>query len=121
MKMITVYVAGAYRWRGHKFVPSIIGELLNIIKAWRAAKDVWAAGFVAVCPHTNGAFMDRFGISPETFLQGDLVILSQCDCILMMPDWSKSSGARAEKDFAIAHGIPVYYSLDALKKGDLWR
>lgn len=115
--MKTIYIAGSYRWKGNRFVPPILGEFINILKAWKVAKDVWAAGFVAVCPHTNGAFMDRFGLSPEIFLKGDFSILHQCDGILMMPEWRQSTGARAEHDYAIEQGIPVYYSIDALKGG----
>lgn len=115
--MQTVYIAGSYRWRGNRFVPPIIGEIINIYKAWKVAHSVWAAGFVAVCPHANGALMDRFGLSPDIFLKGDFAILHQCDAILMMPEWQQSTGARAERDYAIEQGIPVYYSIQALTGG----
>ena len=114
--MKTVYIAGAYRWRGTRWLPPIIGELVNIYKAWKIARDCWVAGFAAVCPHTNGALMDRFGGTPEMFLKGDLDILQQCDCILMMPGWERSTGATAERQFALKMGIPVYHSIDALRR-----
>lgn len=119
--MKTVYIAGPYRWRGSRWVPAIIGEIINIYKAWKIARDCWVAGFAAVCPHTNGMLMDRFGGTPELFLKGDLNILRQCDCILMMPEWEKSKGAIAERDFALTFCIPIYYSIDSLKREIQWQ
>lgn len=119
--MQTVYVAGSYRWKGSRWIPSFIGELINIYKAWETARQVWLAGFAAVCPHTNGMLMDRFGGTPEMFLQGDIDILRQCDYILMMPDWENSSGAIAEREFAIKNEIPVFYSVKKLIKESAWQ
>jgi len=118
--MKTVYVAGAYRWRGSRWLPSVIGELINIYKAWNISRQVWIAGFAAICPHTNGMLMDRFGGTPEMFLQGDLDILRQCDYILMMPGWQQSTGATEERAFAQKVGIPVFYSVEALKGESSW-
>jgi hypothetical protein len=118
--MKTVYVAGSYRWKGSRWIPPVVGELINIYKAWNVARQVWIAGFAAVCPHTNGLLMDRFGGTPEMFLEGDLDILHQCDYILMMDGWQKSSGATEERAFAQKHGIPVFYSIEALKGEHLW-
>lgn len=119
--MKTVYIAGAYRWKGSRWIPSIIGELINIYKAWEIARQVWIAGFAAVCPHTNGLLMDRFGGTPEMFLKGDLDILRQCDYILMLPEWQKSAGATEERLFAIQQGIPIFYSVHELATGHLWQ
>jgi hypothetical protein len=119
-KMKTVYVAGAYRWKGSRWLPSVIGELLNIYKAWNVSRKVWLAGFAAICPHTNGMLMDRLGGTPEMFLKGDLDILAQCDYILMMEGWQQSAGATEERAFAIQQGIPVFYSVEALEGEHLW-
>ncbi len=118
--MKTVYIAGAYRWREQRWVPEVIGELINIYKAWNIARQVWMAGFAAVCPHTNGILMDRFGGTPDMFLQGDLDILRQCDYILMMPQWQKSAGATQERAFAMKHEIPVFYSIESLQAESSW-
>ncbi len=118
--MKTVYIAGAYRWRGQRWVPEVIGELINIYKAWNIARQVWMAGFAAVCPHTNGILMDRFGGTPDMFLQGDLEILLHCDYILMMPEWRKSTGATQERAFALKNEIPVFYSIESLQGESSW-
>lgn len=118
-RMKTVYIAGAYRWRGSKLVPSVIGEIVNIYRAWKVSRDVWSLGFAAVCPHANSLLMDRFGVTPDTFLKGDLDILAQCDYILMMPEWEKSTGATEERMFAIKSGIPIFYSVETMKEVSL--
>ena len=43
--------------------------------------------------------------------ESDLELLFRCDAILMTPDWERSSGARAERDFAIRNAIPVLYDV----------
>lgn len=112
--MKLLYVAGSYRWKGSRWVPLVIGELVNIFKAWKISKDVWEAGFVAICPHTNSILMDKFGVSPQRFLEGDLEIVSRCDAVLMMPNWQDSVGAITERNLAIKKGIPVYHSFREL-------
>ena len=41
------------------------------------------------------------------YMVGDLLLLSACKYIHMLPDWEKSSGATMEWDFAIRNGIKV--------------
>lgn len=39
----------------------------------------------------------------------DMAALSTADAIYMLKDWTKSFGARAEREFALANGIEVIY------------
>ena len=43
------------------------------------------------------------------FLLRDLMALATKDAIYMLKDWTKSFGARAEREFALANGIEVIY------------
>lgn len=42
-------------------------------------------------------------------LKLDIAKLSFCDAIYLLDDWSKSPGARVEKDFAVAVGKELYF------------
>lgn len=95
------YVAGPYRDpRGAGYIRE------NIEEARRIAVRLWQAGIPTICPHTNTAMMD--GLAPdEAWLKGDLEILRRCDVVVLVNDWERSSGARAEVEFAERRGIPV--------------
>jgi hypothetical protein len=107
MSEIIVYIAGPVRGDTYWDVTE------NIRRAERLALEVWSLGVVALCPHTNtrnfhGALPD------ETWLRGDLVMLSRCDAIIFTEDWERSRGATAEHAFAEKHHIPIFYTTDAL-------
>jgi hypothetical protein len=102
--MKVVYVAGPFRG------PSSWDIECNIRRAEELALEVWRRGAAALCPHTNTRFFQ--GAAPdEVWLAGDLEMLARCDAILMTGDWARSSGARAEHDYAVEHGIPVLYDV----------
>lgn len=106
--MKVVYVAGPFRGKDHFQIHQ------NICRAEILALEVWRLGVACICPHLNTAhFQDA--APDEIWLRGDLEILKRCDAALMTSDWQKSSGATAEKMFAEANGIPVFYSLDELR------
>lgn len=105
--MKVVYVAGPFRGPDSWEIEN------NIRRAEALSLEVWRLGAAAVCPHTNTRFFQ--GAAPDhVWLDGDLAILAKCDAILMTPDWERSSGARAENQYAIERGIPVFLSLHAL-------
>jgi hypothetical protein len=108
--MKVVYVAGPFRGANSWEIEE------NIRRAERLALQVWRLGAACICPHTNTRFYQ--GAAPdEVWLNGDLEMLRRCDAILMTPDWERSSGARAEHDFALKHNIPVFHDLYEL---DAW-
>jgi hypothetical protein len=106
--MIVVYVAGPFR------VPSAWDIECNIRRAETLALEVWRMGCAALCPHTNTRFFQN-AAPDEVWLKGDIELMMRCDVMIMTPDWERSSGARAERDHAQAHGLPVVYSIDELR------
>jgi hypothetical protein len=51
------------------------------------------------------------GYSPGAacYMRGDLIVLLECDAVLMIGKWHESVGASREHDVAIWTGIPIYY------------
>lgn len=96
--MKLVYISGKYRGASHNEVYE------NIQTARRHAVTLWECGYAVICPHLNTQFMEGL-CSEKKFLKGDLVILSKCDYIYMLPNWKDSKGARVEYKFAKDHGI----------------
>jgi hypothetical protein len=104
--MMVVFVSGPYR-----------GDVSgNIERAKQVAIRLWKLGYAVVCPHLNTAHFD--GICPdETWLKGDLEIMSRCDAVYMMAGWDTSTGATAERQEAINQGkIIIYESSGMLVK-----
>jgi nucleoside 2-deoxyribosyltransferase len=93
----------------------------NIRRAEELAWRVWEAGFTALCPHTNTRFYQN-SLPDDTWLAGDLELLRRCDAVLLTLDWMRSSGARAERDFAINEGVSVFTTVEdliiAYERGD---
>ncbi len=107
--MKVVYVAGPFRG------PNSWEMEQNIRRAETLALEVWRLGAACICPHTNTRFFQ--GAAPDkVWLDGDLEIVTRCDAVLMTPDWSRSLGATAEKDYAEARRIPVFTELESLAK-----
>jgi len=113
-KIPIIYIAGPYR---SKY--GLPGRILNIYRARKLAKRVWAAGYYAICPHMNSALMD--GVAPDQqFLDGDIEILKKCDAILMMKGFRNSSGAIEEREQASRAGITIIHEInDRLYGGDI--
>lgn len=104
--MKLLYIAGPY---DHPDDP-IHGVQENITNASRIALEYWRKGWAVICPHMNTAgFHHAKDVPRETWIQGDLLILSKCDAILMIPGWTGSPGAKAELDYATEHGIEVLF------------
>lgn len=111
--MKVIYVAGRYRdTRGEFHVR------MNIRAAERESLWVWTLGGIALCPHKNTAgFGGAYGLSDDTWLEGDLELLSRCDAIWVIGDnWEDSVGVNKEIDFAISHYIPILYNRKEVKK-----
>ena len=108
--MRIAYVSGPYR------ANDIEGVQDNIYKARKIAIELWKAGYAVICPHTNtanfpgGAGEEKHGTIE--YIKGDYEIISimrpNYDCIVMMPDWRTSEGARKELTAAINRGLIVY-------------
>jgi len=100
LRNIKVYVAGKYSGDVEK----------NIEKAAQVSAKLWDIGFTVICPHMNTAnFEHRCKITGwEDFLEGDLVLLKDCNMLVVLDDWEESKGARKEVKAAKEWGIPIY-------------
>ena len=107
--MKVVYVAGPFR------ANSAWGIELNIRKAEELSLEVWRMGAAALCPHTNTRFFQG-AADDSVWLKGDLALLSKCDMMIVTDNWKQSSGARAEVEYAKLHSIPVFYSIENLRR-----
>jgi hypothetical protein len=97
-----LYVAGPYRSeRGEYFVRQ------NIRAAEEVALQVWSLGAVALCPHKNTAGFGGYLPDP-VWLHGDLILLSVCQGLVLVPNWSLSAGTRVEVAWALEHSLPVF-------------
>lgn len=99
-----IYVAGKYT-----------GDVqANIDEAVKVAGELWRIGHAVICPHANSAhFEDYFPEVPwEAYLEGDFNIISRCDALVMVPNWTDSKGAKMEHEYAGKLGIPIYYYPD---------
>lgn len=109
MTMPVVYLAGPFRGPDHWAIAE------NVRQAERLALAVWRSGAACLCPHANTAHFQ--GAAPDqVWLDGDLAMLRRCDAVLMTPDWRHSAGARAEREWAVLHRIPVFESLASLQQ-----
>lgn len=105
VKRKVAYVAGPYR------AATARGVVENIRRAEAVALELWARGYVAICPHKNTSLFD--GALPDSaWLEGDLEILRRCDLVVCTDDYQRSSGARREVELAIELSIPAYETLD---------
>jgi len=109
MKM--VYVAGKFSARTRAGVEE------NIAAAVDVALKVAKVGAFPVCPHANTAHPDFEHVQPYPFwIEGTMLLMLACDAVLMCPGWEASSGARGERDRALAEGLPVFHTLEDLTR-----
>lgn len=95
-----IYIAGPYRGETPWHVEQ------NIRAAEVAGLEVARLGAVPVIPHTMYRYFDK-SLPDEFWLDATLHLLRACDAILMLPRWTESTGACAEREYAIRTGITV--------------
>lgn len=105
--MKVIYIAGPFRG------PNAWEVEQNIRRAETLALEVAKAGFAPLCPHSNTRFFNGT-ISDQFWLDATLALLSKCDGMILTPDWERSSGAKAEREYARNHRISVHYDLEDL-------
>lgn len=99
--MKVCYVAGPYR------ADTIHETVQNIRAAEAIGIELWKLGMAAIVPHLNTALFDGV-CSDDTWLAGDLEILSRCDLLVLVPGWRFSSGSVAEYERALELGLKAY-------------
>jgi hypothetical protein len=81
----------------------------NVRIAEDAAAALLAHGVTAICVHSMGRFMGDM-LSWEDWMRHDLAILALCSAVLVVGDWEKSNGTKAEIEYAQSLGIPVFFT-----------
>lgn len=102
MNRKVVYVAGAYRG------PNAYAIELNIRKAEDAGLWLAEQGAVPLIPHTMYRYYQ--GALPDAFwLDATLGLLERSDAIFLLDNFEQSQGALAERQAAVARGMPLFY------------
>lgn len=99
--MKVAFVSGPYR------ANTVSGIVHNIKRAEKVAVELWRMGYAVICPHKNSALFDGL-CDDSVWLKGDLELLHRCDCVVLVPGWSRSKGSITERAEAIRLGIPVF-------------
>lgn len=111
MRLSRVYIAAAYS-NGDKCGEEVLQA--NTLKAMLAWDEIRSLGYAPFCPHWS-YFQDK--MSPrgyEDWLEYDREWIRICDAIYRLP--GESSGADSEVHLAESLGLPVFYTLDELKR-----
>lgn len=116
--MKLIYVAGPFR-ASSTYVPGhqdMFAVQENIMRAMKLGLEVARTpGAFPVIPHANTMFFTA-AAPDQVWLDGDMEMLRRCDAILMTEDWQRSSGARAEHQTALDRGIPIFYTVEAMRE-----
>lgn len=98
--MKLAYIAGPYRAKTEFDVHR------NIQLAERAAARAWRSGYAVICPHKNSAYMGGC-VDDAVILEGDLEMMRRCDVVILVGEWFRSEGARAEAWEATNRGMDI--------------
>ena len=114
--MKKVYIAGAMS------DPDCIEFLMNLNRGIRASKDLLLMGYAPYSPFIDFQFFlaligDEY-ITGEMIKNYSLAWLEVSDAILVLPNHHTSKGTQAEITRAKELGIPIYYSLEELKRAE---
>lgn len=97
--------------------PTRAGVEANIARAVAVGIEVARAGAFPVIPHANTAHPDFEAVQPWQFwIDGDLRLLRACDCVVLVPGWQTSKGARGEIRDAHRRGLPIFDTVSELRR-----
>jgi hypothetical protein len=120
MKIKRVYIAGLLTPRGIWSVNFAIDYLINVKNMIRTGLDVFFAGFVPFIPALDFqlflALREGERITEPMIKRYSKDWLEVCEAVLLTAGWKKSEGTLIEIEFAKEHGIPVFESIEDLKK-----
>jgi len=86
-------------------------ELQSIVEAKEAQENLEKQGFKIINPHNVRLDLedelDRVALERE-IMGADLLALSQCDAMILLPGWETSKGCNLEIRFALDYNTPIY-------------
>lgn len=81
----------------------------NILRAQYVGMRVGLLGAAVIIPHTNTGLPPLYGgLSEEYLKRACFTSLARCDCIVLVEGWERSTGACAERNFALIVGLPIF-------------
>jgi Domain of unknown function (DUF4406) len=87
----------------------------NVAEALRTFISLTNMGIPAFCPHLVAlAPSCHLEVKYTVWLEYDLVVITRCTHMLMLPRWKESSGAMQEMEYAKSLKIPILFSLQEL-------
>lgn len=88
----------------------------NLADAIATHHDLLRAGVPNICPHLSGLAPSAWStLTPAQWLEYDELIIDRCTHLLMLPNWSKSNGARHEFRYAMVKAMPIALSMGELR------
>lgn len=110
--MIKVYVAGKYD------DDNIVSSLENMRLGMKVSTELLLKGYAPFVPWFDYHFVlmcpDNKKITKKMYHDYSMQWLEVSDCVLALPNWRKSGGARREIKRAEELGIEVYYPINDL-------
>ena len=107
-----IYISGAITAKTKK------DWSLNLLAGRKAAIELCKLRIPYFSPHLSTWEFeqepDLNHITWQDYMDIDYDIISRCSGMLMMYGWENSKGAVLERQFAIDHGIPVFYSIQQI-------
>lgn len=113
-----VYIAGPYQG-------SLMEGLDHIRSGIRAATELMLSGYTPYCPFIDWHFYlmlrENENLTINDFYECSLSWLYMSNAILVLPGWVKSKGVLAELKIAREERIPIFFSIEELKKAPIER
>lgn len=111
--MLKVYVAGKYS------ADNVLDVLKNIGRGEKMCAKLFSMGFAPFCPWHDKSYVidnceDDFTV--KQFYDYSMAWLDVSDCIYLLSGWRSSKGTLAEIERATEINIPVFQTLEALKR-----
>lgn len=106
-----VYVAGSYS------ADNVIDLQRNMRRGLDLAIEVMEAGYSPYAPWLDFTLGLVAPVTLDEYKAMSMSWLAAAEAMIVVPGSENSKGTQAEIEYAIAHDIPVYYSISALVSG----